>query len=1048
MYSYAETVAVAGNVAVVSTVSTMSYRETYKEATSFDESGRPVAFSTTLLVTVRETHATRISGGWETGYSTSQSNDQIVNGVASAFTSSSSSHVDRTLTSSSSRAGTLSASGSTTTTRDPFDYLSTTATRTSYTTGTETTVLGVPTTTETTVTAAYAETTSSYTTTESSHAGTTVGTSLTTTTRSRAATRTTSATTLAPFTLTVYLIGTYDPLVHTTRRILEAQPREHAWHITDTSHKFGYASEVGSTFSKTTVFHSTSALTAPAGITGTGTHTTTVTVFSSRTTQLTTTLTAQFTDTVAVANGVYPATSTEFAGATLLRTSSTTRSVMGTTTATVSFTGATNTSTFSVTGTIHSQSLIGITVNGTSPAATAAAAFHVTYTRTTTLAGLYRADFVATSSSTSSRSNPVTSASWSEAGTYTVSTNTTRTTSHTLTETNTDSNATVSTTVQSTTTYFVASQFNTDTCAVAAGAVDEESISGQVFVGLTTVNIFKTSHDATLTTTNTTTQGTQNVTVTDSQTITETRTSTNFAFYSEVQQTPTDQTITSSTLEESSSTSYTTDAPFNNTWSEYYFSTVTEWWTSYTASTGISITNQDTASEQWTTSSQLSQIFSTSHSFLLMADAGVFVLSSSSTGTEEAFASDLVTFSTTYITDAWTYTYTTTSLQTEAVATTQTYEQATTKTTWIGDHTMVTETWNWETYQKNSHTSAFTYTSLQTGTQATTTSRASTSSVFVSTAQDFLASYAAFEGREMYATIPRLNLVEASRTEKDGITAFVLPVGPGFMLPTSMELSDVTYSALTINGVISFYYPHVATVQRYTSTMLRAEDFRTTTVSSFGNYTPILYTDSSSYSTLASRYTVRYDTSDDAVHFTSSVTTTTDVSTGTFIFNGHGPRDVQQWHSVAHSRRNLFAVSEGGETITVEPDDETSYNGRAFSVVGGIPARSQASVQIIVAPGILNGTEAIESDTFRWQTTFTAPSNLSAAIGNTYGLAIPDKQESHVEVFPAGGTIYRSAGGIGIDVFVSDGGFGFAFYDVFAPPALLPYVTFSRNPDV
>ena len=92
-------------------------------------------------------------------------------------------------------------------------------------------------------------------------------------------------------------------------------------------------------------------------------------------------------------------------------------------------------------------------------------------------------------------------------------------------------------------------------------------------------------------------------TTTSPGTATDTYTSTNFLFYSEVQQYPTSQTISSSSFTEQSVYSYVSgEFPDTTVFEERSSSTFWQSWTSYTASSGISVTNATSSYEYWTTS--------------------------------------------------------------------------------------------------------------------------------------------------------------------------------------------------------------------------------------------------------------------------------------------------------------------------------------------------------------------------------------------------------------------------------------------------------------
>ena len=153
-------------------------------------------------------------------------------------------------------------------------------------------------------------------------------------------------------------------------------------------------------------------------------------------------------------------------------------------------------------------------------------------------------------------------------------------------------------------------------------------------------------------------------TTTSPGTATDTYTSTNFLFYSEVQQYPTSQTISSSSFTEQSVYSYVSgEFPDTTVFEERSSSTFWQSWTSYTASSGISVTNATSSYEYWTTSVNEVNSYSTSHNAETYTLDVFLVFLSSSTSTEAS--TDSYSFSDTYYetgeVDPWTYTTTSTS---------------------------------------------------------------------------------------------------------------------------------------------------------------------------------------------------------------------------------------------------------------------------------------------------------------------------------------------------------------------------------------------------
>ncbi len=340
--------------------------------------------------------------------------------------------------------------------------------------------------TVTTTSTVAGETSTTETTTRSIVSTTTAEPSTTSTTESiTETTTTTAASTITSSTYTIAASTTIDaPL--SLIPVSVAHITEQAWEITCTDDSAGYASHLGTTFTKRSGTRASTSSTA--SLDAFTTYTATAEGFSTTLgITLTTTVTTTAEDTHVPFASVYPATATTTRGFTLLTTRTTSLTSESWETFGDIFTGR---SINHPTNTTPNLELFTATLPVTynlSPAATSTASLHVTWFANRARSRARRQPPIATSASNTDN--------YSDSGTYSTGATSAATTASTTSATET----TVTDSITDTVTEFIASQFNTETCEVSPSTVND-SISGEVSPGFTTVEIYYTYHNAAMVT--------------------------------------------------------------------------------------------------------------------------------------------------------------------------------------------------------------------------------------------------------------------------------------------------------------------------------------------------------------------------------------------------------------------------------------------------------------------------------------------------------------------------------------------------------------------
>lgn len=501
---------------------------------------------------------------------------------------------------------------------------------------------------------------------------------------------------------------------------------------------------------------------------------------------------------------------------------------------------------------------------------------------------------------------------------------------------------TTSTASSSTDIVFVASQFATDTCAVESGEVDTNSVSGEVSPGLTTVEYYSTSHDGT----NTFVEATGNATESFS-----------------------DITLTSSSATQQETA--TSEVNPTNTASEYSDWTSSATWTSYSSSSGSSTSDGRSVTHEQTSFSSSSRLLTTSHTFL-WSTVGFFSTSSSSTTSSES-DSGLTTFSTSFLETA---------------------------TTWLGDHTMVTESWYWSSY---------------TALGSVTTTRVPTATVTIMTGSGSSYTQRASISYTWLSRYPQATIEDSAKW-----TAHQMHPRQGFRHPLSLVGTDTLFSAMSLNPSSTIYFPPAGTQDDSSGAVAPKLDTGPSRSTNGASVYSAVWRTSNSRLAWSSATTATYTTTQQHGAATATLTKTSSgaTATGTASFSGVGP---QSWFSA-------------------QPSSAASLG----SKIGGIVAKSEYGAALYSPPGVRHFTHqqggTVSSSATTWLT------SVSVAAASSDGYALPTRSETAISVSmnETTASITHDAVGAEIDLQHPRGGLVIPQFG----NTSLPAITLSLHPDL